>query len=126
MLKNNVFEAVDRDSIPRGTKVIDSTWACKLKSNGTKRGRLYARGFKQVDGQSYDSAHIYAPVTNNVTVRLVLVLVLLAGCVAHTVDVKGIFLHGEFEKGEKVYMKVPEGWEHFYPPNAILLLLRTI
>ena len=46
MLKNNVFEAVDRDSIPRGTKVIDSTWACKLKSNGKKCGRLNARGFK--------------------------------------------------------------------------------
>ena len=46
MLKNNVFEAVDKDSIPPETKVIDSTWACKLKSNGTKRGVLNARGFK--------------------------------------------------------------------------------
>ena len=70
MLKNNVFEAVDRDSIPRGTKIIDSTWACKLKSSGRKRGRLNARGFKQVDGQSYDSANIHVPITNNVTVRL--------------------------------------------------------
>ena len=52
MLKNNVFEAVDRASIPRGTKVIDSMWACKLKSNGRKRGRLNARGFKQIDGES--------------------------------------------------------------------------
>ena len=26
MLKNNVFEEVDRDSVPRGTKIIDSTW----------------------------------------------------------------------------------------------------
>ena len=109
MLKNNVFEAVDRDSIPRGTKIIDSTWACKLKSSGRKRGRLNARGFKQVDGESYDSSSIHAPVTNNVTIRLFFVLMLLAGWVAHIVDVKGAFLHGEFEQGEKVYMKVPEG-----------------
>ena len=26
---------------------------------------------------------------------------------------KGAFLHEEFKKGEKVYMKVPAGWEHF-------------
>ena len=79
MLKNNVFEAIDKDSIPPETKVMYSTWACKLKSNVTKRGRLNACGFKQVDGQSYDSTNIHAPVTNNVTVRLVLVLVLLSG-----------------------------------------------
>ena len=109
MSKNNIFEAVDKYSIPHGTKVIDSTWACKLKSNGNKRGRLNAGGFKQVDGQSYDSANIHAPVTNNVTVKLVLVLMLIAGWVAHIVDVKGAFLHGEFKKGEEVYMKVPEG-----------------
>ena len=50
----------------------------------------------------------------------------MADWVAHIVDVKGAFLHGEFEKGEKVYMKVPEGWEYLYPPNTVLLLLRTI
>ena len=126
MLKNNVFEAVDKDSIPSGIKVVDSTWACKLKSSGTKRGRLNARGFKQVDGQSYDSVNIHAPVTNNVTVRLVLVLMLMAGWLAHIVDVKRAFIHGEFKKGEKVYMKLPESWEYSYPSNAILLLLRTI
>ena len=76
MLKNNVFEAVDRDSIPRGTKVIDSIWACKLKSNEKKRGRLHARGFKQVDGESYDSLSIHAPVTKNVTIRVFFVLML--------------------------------------------------
>jgi len=40
--------------------------------------------------------------------------------------VKGGFLHEEFKKGEKVYMKVPAGWEHLYPCNTTLLLLRTI
>ena len=100
-------------------------WVCKVKSNGTKRDRLNAHGFKQVDGQSYDSVNIHAFFTNNVTVRLVLVWVLLADYVAHIVDVKGVFLHGKFEKGEKVHMKIPEGWEGFYPPNTILLLLCT-
>ena len=73
----------------------------------SKYGRLNGCGFKQVDGESHDSANIHAHVTNNVTVRLVLVLMLVAGWVAHIVDVKRAFLHGKFEKGEKVYMKVP-------------------
>ena len=125
MSKNNISEAVDKDSIPSGTKVIDSTWACKLKSNGTKRDRISTRGFKQVDGQYYDSSNIHTPVTNNVPIRVFLVLMLMAGWIARIVGVKGAFLHGEFKKGEKVYMKVPEGWEHFYLSNVILLLLRT-
>ena len=54
MLKNKISEAIDRESIPSETKIIDSTWVCKLKSNGTKCGRLNTCGFKQVDGQSYD------------------------------------------------------------------------
>ena len=100
--------------------------ACKLKSNGKKCGRLNAHGFKQVNGQSYDSVNIHALVTNNVTVRLVLVLMLMAGWVARIISVKGAGLYGNFEKGEKVHMKVPEGWESFYPPKTVLLLLCTI
>ena len=69
-------------------------WACKLKSNGTKRGRLNVRGFKKGDGQSYDSVNIHAPVTNTVTVGLVPVLMLMTGWVAHVVDVKESVLHG--------------------------------
>ena len=113
MLKNKVFKAVGKESVPSGTTIIDSTWTCKLK-------------LKQVDVQSCDSANIHAPVTKNVTARSVLVLMLEVGWVAHSMNVKGVFLHGKCELGEKVYMQVPEGWEHFYHPNAILLLLCTI
>ena len=98
MFKNKVFQAFDKESVPSGTNIIDSTCECKLKNNWTKRGRFIVRGFKQVDGQSYDSVNIHASITNNVTVRLVLVLMLMAGLVAHIVDVKGAFLHGKFKK----------------------------
>ena len=125
-MKNNVFEAVDKENLPPGTKLVDSTWTRKLKSNGTQHGRLNARGFKQVDGQSYDSANIYTPITIAVVTRLVLVMMLLAGRLAHIAYVKGAFLHGKFKKQEKVYMKVPEGWEGLYPANAVLLLHYTI
>jgi hypothetical protein len=35
------------DFLPKGTKVIDSTWVYKKKIIGTLRGRLNACGFKQ-------------------------------------------------------------------------------
>ena len=126
MVKNDVLNAVPREKLPKGTKTIDSTWACKQKSNGTLRGRLNARGFKQVDGEHYDSASIHAPVTNDITIRVVLTIMVMAGWIANVVDVKGAFLHGKFADGERIYMEVPIGWEKFYPPNVVLELKKTI
>ena len=83
MFKNKVFQAFDKESVPSGTNIIDSTCACKLKNNWTKRGRFIARGFKQVDGQSYDSVNIHVSVTNKVIVRLVLVYMTMAGWVVY-------------------------------------------
>ena len=41
-------------------------------------------------------------------------------------DVKGAFLNGTFSNNEKLYMKVPQGFERFYPSNVVLLLKKTI
>ncbi len=38
MLTNKVFEVVLRKDLPTGTKIIDSVWAMKKKSNGMLRG----------------------------------------------------------------------------------------
>ncbi len=37
-------------------------------------------------------------------------------------DVKGMFLHGEFGDGEVIYMKVPCGFEKFNPDDMVLKL----
>ncbi len=41
-------------------------------------------------------------------------------------DVKGAFLHGEFKDGEIIYMKVPHGFEKFYPDDVVLKLKECI
>ena len=41
-------------------------------------------------------------------------------------DAKGAFLNGTFSQGEKLYLKVPQGFEKFCPANVVLLLLKTI
>ena len=76
------------------------------------------RGFEQVDGNYYDSASISSPVTNDVSVRVLLVLMLIANFTAYIVDVQGGFLLGDFDNGEVLYCKIPEGFEEIYDPNV--------
>ena len=122
-----VWTPVKLADLPAGTKILSSTWAMKKKANGTHRARVVARGFEQVEGVHYDGASIAAPVTNDMSIRIIMVLALMAGWASKIVDVKGAFLRGEFEDGaEPVYLKVPEGFEKFYPKNVVLMLLRTI
>lgn len=78
IVKSNVFKVVDRCDLPDGATVLSSTWAMKKKSNGTYRARLNARGFKQKDGEHFNSSNLAAPVTNAVSVRIFMVIMLMA------------------------------------------------
>jgi len=126
MLANKVFEVVLRNDLQAGTKIIDSVWAMKKKSNGTLCGRMNARGFKQVEGQHFDGTTISSPVTNSATIRIVLMLMIMANMLAHVVDVKGAFLQGEFEDGEIIHMKIPQGFEKNFPEGSVLLLKKCL
>jgi hypothetical protein len=83
----------------------------KKKCSGTLRGRVNVRGFKQLDGQHYDGTCISVPVTNAMTIKIVLSIMLMQGGIALVVDVKGAFLYEEFEDGKKIYIKIPLGFE---------------
>ena len=101
MLANKVFEVVLCKDLPGGTKIIDSVWAMKKKSNGTLCGRMNARGFEQVEGQHYNGTPISSPVTNSATIRIVLTLMIMASMMlSHVVDVKTAFLHGDSRTGK--------------------------
>lgn len=126
MVKHKVFKAVPRESVPEGEKIIDSTWAIKKKSNGTYRARMTARGFKQVDGVHYREDNKSSPVVSDITIRIVFVLAIMAKMYMEVLDVKGAFLHGEFEDGERIYMEIPQGFEKHFPRNYVWLLLMTL
>ncbi len=79
MVKNQVFEEVNKNDLPEGTKVIDSTWVCKKKNTGTLQGQLNTRGFKQIPGKHYDPFSIASPVTNGMTICIVLTIMLAIG-----------------------------------------------
>jgi hypothetical protein len=126
MVKNQVWRAVSKKDVPRNAKVMSSTWAMKKKSNGTYRARLNARGYEQVDGIHYESSNISSPVTDDATIRIIMVLMIIFKWSAQLVDVKGAFLCGNFKDGEEIFMEVPEGFEEIYGAYVLLLLLHTI
>eukprot|EP00957_Ditylum_brightwellii_P038555 2913909-Ditylum_brightwellii.AAC.1 len=72
MIDNAVWHPVKLNKVPKGAKVLTSTWACKLKFNGTKRARINGRGYEQIDSVHYDSTSIHALVTNETSVRIVM------------------------------------------------------
>ena len=63
---------------------------------------------------------------NDVTIRVVLTMMLLAYWQEQNVDINGEFLHGHFENGEIIHMSVPKVFEKYYPADVVLLLLRTL
>jgi hypothetical protein len=119
--KYDALTAVPRSSLPKGAKVLTTTWAMKLKSNGTRRGRLNARGYEQVDGSHYASDSIAAPVTNPITVRIVLMLYCMNRTwISAIIDVEGAFLQGRFANGEELYIEVPDGFHEWYEGDVVL------
>ncbi len=47
---------------------------------------------------------------------------LMQNGITNVVDVKEAFLYGEFEDWEKIYIKIPLGFEGFYRRDTVLLL----
>jgi hypothetical protein len=123
---SEAWVAAPMDKVPKGETILDSTWAMKKKANGDFRARLNARGFQQVDGEHYQEDNKSAPVVNDTTFHVLLILMLMAGWYAEVLDVKGAFLHGLFEDGEQMHMEIPEGFEKCYGANMVLLSLKTI
>jgi hypothetical protein len=117
---------VKKSSLPKGTKVIYSIWECKKKSMGKLRGRLNARKFKQVEEVHYNGTSTHAPVTNAGSIRIVQILMIMADWQGQIVDIMGACLHGEFQDGKVIYMKVPHGFEKFYPDGVVLKLKKCI
>jgi len=124
--KYKVFKAAPPEEVPKGAKILSSTWAMKKKANGTKRARLNARGFEQIDGVHYDEDDKAAPVVQTTTIHIVLCLIVMMNWFATLLDVHGAFLTGEFKEDMELYMEIPQGFEKYYPEGWVLLLLKTI
>ena len=92
MKKHKVWEAVKQEDVPADAKVLTSTWAMKKKGNSKFGARVNPRRYEQVDGIHYDADLTAAPVVNEITIRMVFVLMVMVGWYAEMVDVRGAMM----------------------------------
>jgi hypothetical protein len=70
-----VWKKIKRADMPGNRRCVKHKWVFEIKRNGIFRARLVACGYSQIPGVDFDQ--IYSPVVNDVTVRLLLVVLLI-------------------------------------------------
>ena len=100
MSQHKVWKKVLRSAIPHGRRCVQYKWIFEWKRSGMARARLVAKGFSQVGGQDFEE--VFAPVVNDVTFRIWLVLVMLWKLETLVFDIEVAFLNGELE--HKIFM----------------------
>ena len=129
MRKYGVFKIVPNSELKEKVTFLDSKWVMKKKSNGIFRARLTARGFKQVDGEHYDSDDVSSPTININSARVLFVIMVTMWQKGLLIDVNGAFLLGNWEddpvthQERKIYMKVPEAFKEWINTQKFLILL---
>ena len=76
--------------------MIGSKWVFKEKRDGRFRARLVCLGYSQIPG--VDFSDNYAPVGNDITFRVIMVLRLMYNLDAVLLDVETAFLYGKLEE----------------------------
>ncbi|KAK8593771.1 hypothetical protein V6N12_045845 [Hibiscus sabdariffa] len=114
MSENQVWTLVEP---PEGIKPIGCKWVFKKKTDmdgnvQTYKGRLVAKGFRQIHGVDYDET--FSPVVMFKSIRILLAIAAFHDYEIWQMDVKTAFLNGKLE--EDVYMTQPEGF--VTPKNA--------
>jgi hypothetical protein len=89
--------------------------------------RISLKAVKQVEDESYQKYDTSSPVISEMAIKIIMVLIILGNWATRITDVKGTFLNGNYErKTEKLYGKVPQGFEREYPPWVVLLFLQCL
>jgi hypothetical protein len=130
MEEKGVWKIVKRTDVPYNRRLIGNRWVYKLKDDGTYRARTVAKGYNQIPGQ--DFTHNFAPVVNDVSMRIALTYKLLMNLDSRQFDVETAFLYGDLE--EEIYMEFPEGYTEYLgsngkennPETHCLLLIKAI
>ncbi|KAK8979703.1 hypothetical protein V6N11_027738 [Hibiscus sabdariffa] len=105
MSENQVWTLVEP---PEGIKPIGCKWVFKKKTDmdgnvQTYKGRLVAKGFRQIHGVDYDET--FSPVAMIKSIRILLAVAAFHDYEIWQMDVKTAFLNGKLE--EDVYMTQP-------------------
>ncbi|KAK8593576.1 hypothetical protein V6N12_045653 [Hibiscus sabdariffa] len=124
MSENQVWTLVEP---PEGIKPIGCKWVFKKKTDmdgnvQTYKGRLVAKGFRQIHGVDYDET--FSPVAMIKSIRILLAVAAFHDYEIWKMDVKTAFLNGKLE--EDVYMTQPEGFVTLEDARKVCKLQRSI
>lgn len=116
-------------TLPKGANVVGYRWVYAIKRDAAGnivryKARLVAQGFSQTLG--VDLFDTYAPVAKMASVRTTLAKAARCNDEIHQIDIKNVFLNGEFEEREVVYMRLPPEIKVMDKKDKILQLLRPI
>ena len=106
-------------SIPKGKKIVGSTWVFDLKRTSQGlieryKARLCAQGFSQKEGE--DFVYTFSNTVSYETLRLVLAISALHDLELSSLDIKTAYLNGFVEEGVEIYMLPPRGFR--FEPNG--------
>ena len=101
-----MWKRIPKTYVPKGRTLIGNKWVFKKKKNGIYRAKLVALGYSQVPGVNFTEN--YAPVINDITMRVIMVLMLSNNWYGEIIDVETAFLYGELQ--EEIYMMIPSGF----------------
>ena len=89
MMKYKVWKKISRDEVAKERRTIGSKWVFKIKRDGRFRARLCGLGYTQITGVDFTENH--APVVNDVTFRILIILKIINGWDTELFDVETAF-----------------------------------
>jgi Reverse transcriptase (RNA-dependent DNA polymerase) len=95
MSAKGLWKKIQKLDMSNGRNCIKSKWIFKIKRNAVYRARLVACGYSQVPGVNFQES--FAPVINDVTFRILLVMMFTLNLKAKVVDIETAFLHGDLK-----------------------------
>ena len=90
MESRNVWDVIRKEEVPKDRRCIKCKWIFKIKRNGVFRARLVACGYSQVPGIDFNES--FAPVINDLSLRVMLISKLIQGLHATIIDAETAFL----------------------------------
>ena len=104
--------------MPPDRRCVKTKWVFKIKQNGIFRAHLVACGYSQLSGVDYTAN--YAPVINDVTWRVLLILMSIKKYGRKLLGIEFLFLPGDLE--EDIYMDCPQVLEGAKEDESVKLL----
>ena len=105
---NKTWTVIDRTEVPPGRRLHNLTWVFKHKRCGKAKARLCVQGCTMVPQIDYDQ--VFAATARSSSNRTICALAAVFGCELRAFDWTAAYLQGDFEEGEVIYCRMPEGF----------------